>query len=625
MRPWAEKLAVWLLVLGTVSAPVALGASHQWTRFSLELSVVVSSILWALTARRPMWLQVLPACASCIGLIQVLPLPEAILTTIAPVSAGAWKVASAGLTNASATISVDTHASVLAAARLFTAVSVTAVVASVTRFRPYRVQLIAAVVVVGVVSLACGAVFGHASTPQRLLLGLFPLGDPGNVVFNSVAMPVESAGVGSAQVVEVGGLRYPADIAHSGDGFGTYIYSNHFAGGITLTLPLVVAAWLVFSRSRVPELIQIGVAVAAFSWAIWLVGVGAHSRAGAVALAFSGLALAAFSARRQWLTRVMVGCVIGYTLLAAGGLALMLAPSDLVLGWMPEKYRSIVDVLVTDARNVAAQVAVRMFLASPILGTGLDTYSGIYPRFTQNSFVLFYAHNDIAQWLAETGLFGVGLASAGLAVLLSRFRRFCSMPQADERLLFAGCWAALAGITMHSAFDWNLHLPANAFLAAVIAGLAVASAPSQVAPGVMSKGMRFVAPGVPIAFTLMCGLTVPILYRDGWSQSALKMLRRATAQARSATSTGQEESCRASLEHALEVGEHMAEWDPRNAQLAMLMGQASLHQAAVEVDPLRRESQASQAEKWFAVARTSSAVVRGIPAASLKAALKTPR
>lgn len=624
MRPWAEKLAVWLLVLGVVSAPLALGASHQWARFALELFVVVSSVLWALSARRPLWLQVLPSCVSCIVLIQVASLPEAMLTTIAPVSAGAWKVASAGLTNASGTISVDPHASVLAAARVFAAVSVTAVVASVARFRPYRMQLIAAVVVVGVVLLACGAVFGHAWKPQRLLLGLFPLGDPGNVVLNSVAMPVESAGVGSAQVVEVGSLQYLADIAHSGDGFGTYIYSNHFAGGITLTLPLVAAAWLVFSKSRVQDWIRIAVAAAAFSWAIWLVGVGAHSRAGAIALAFSGLVLAAFAAPRPWLMRAMVGCVLGYALLVAAGLALMLAPSELILGWMPEKYRSIIGVLVTDARNVAAQVAVRMFLASPILGTGLDTYLGIYPRFTQNSLVLFYAHNDIAQWLAETGLFGLALAGAGIAFLITRCRRFCSMPQGDDGLLFAGCWAALAGITMHSAFDWNLHLPANAFLAAVIAGLAIASAPSQAAPVAISKRLRFVAAGAPIALTLISALAVAILFRDGWSQSAAKMLRSAAARARSAPGVAQAESCQASLEYALQVGERMAEWDPRNSQLAMLMGRASLHQAALQADPRRREAKAAEAEKWFALARTSCAVVRGIPAASPRDASKTP-
>lgn len=614
MRPLAERIAAWLLTLSVVFAPLALGASHQWTRFGLELAVGVSAVLWALSARRPAWLQALPACVSFIALIQVLPVPEPILTAIAPVSAGAWKVASAGLTNAAGTVSVDPHASLLAAARLFLGIAAVSVVGSLARHKPYRTQLVAAVVVVGIAALACGAVFGHASKEKRLLLGFLPLGGADDVVLNPVAMPVESAGVGGTRTISAGAVQYPADIAHSGDGFGTYIYSNHFAGGITLTLPLVTAAWLIVSRGRVREPISLGIAAAVFVWAIWIVGMRAHSRAGAIALAFAGLVLAAFVVQRPRLTRVMIGLAAGYFLLVAAGLALMLAPSELVLAWLPETLRSSVNVIVNDARNVAAQVAVRMFLASPILGTGLDTYADIYPRFTEDAFVLFYAHNDIAQWLAETGLCGLGVVLTGVGILFSRCRRFLSVPHGDERLLFAGAWAGLAGIALHSGFDWNLHLPANAFLAAVIAGLAVASAPSRPAEVTRSKSLRLVAAGVPIAFALLCVVAATFLCRDACSQSAAKMLRRAIAQS----------SAAAPLHRALEVGEHMADWDPRNSQLAVLMGQASLHDAALQADPMRREAQAAQAEKWFALARTSCAVVRGLPSGTAGGASKMP-
>lgn len=624
MRPLAERLAVWLLTLSVVLAPLALGASHQWTRFGLELAVGLSATLWALSARRPLWLQAMPSCILFIALIQVFPLAEPILTAIAPVSAGAWKVAAAGLTNTNRTVSVDPHASTVAAARLFLSLSVVAVVASVARNARYRTQLVSAVVAAGVATLACGAVFGHASKDKKLLLGVFPLSGAHDVVSNPIAMPVESAGVGWTRMIDAGSLRYPADIARSGDGFGTYIYSNHFAGGITLTLPLVIAVWLVISRGRAQAAIRLATAVVLFGWAMWIVGMQAHSRAGAISLAFAGLVLTALLVQRPWHSRLMIGLVVGYALLVVAGAALVLLPSDFMLGVLPEQYRSFITVIMADARNVAAQVAMRMFFASPILGTGLDTYADIFPRFTQDSFVLFYAHNDVAQWLAETGMCGLGICIASAGILIARCRRFCRGSHGNERLLFAGAWAALAGIVMHSGFDWNLHLPANAFLTAVITGLAMASSPSQPAKITVSKSQRLAVAGLPIASAVVCVVAIAFLYRDAWSQTAVKILRRATINSLPAGDISGKHAHQAALEYALRAGGRMAGWDPLNSELAVLMGQACLHSAALQADPAKREEQVARAEKWFALARTSCAVVRGLPSVCPGSDLKIP-
>lgn len=612
MRPLGERIATQLLVAGVVCAPLALGAANQWLRFSLELAVVASSILWALTARRPTWLQIVPGCVALVGILQVVPLPEWLLTAISPISAGAWKVASAGLTSASGCVSVDAHASIVAACRLFLGVSVVAVVSSLARHKPYREQLMAGLVIVGVLVISAGVVFGPAPKDKKLL-GLFALGGPGEIAFNPVGMPVETAGFGVVRTIQVGAIQYAQDVGYSGDGFGTYIYSNHFAGGMILTLPFIVAAWLVWSRERVPDWARFGIAAIAFASATWLVGAVAHSRAGAGAIMFAGLVLAACSAQRQWAVRVLLAVVIAYALLVACGLALMLAPSEFVLPRVPEKYRSFVSVIVTDARNMAAQVALRMFIASPLLGTGVDTYTDIFPRFIKGSYVLFYAHNDIVQWLAETGLCGAAIIGWAGYVLMARGRRFCETPASVDKGLFAASWAALAGIIMHSAFDWNLHLPANALLASVVAGLAIASAPSKTSKDATTKGFVHIRAAVPYVFVVTCLLAGASLARETFSQSASKHLRKAIIGTPSGKPVKDPEGERALLLRALQHGERLAGWDPGNSQLAALLGQATLHAAVLEDDPAAREAGAAQAEKWFAIARKQCAVVRGLP------------
>lgn len=612
MRPVGERIATSLLVAAIVCAPLALGAANEWLRLSLEFVIAASSILWALTARRPLWLQILPGCIALVGVLQVVPIPEWLLTAIAPVSAGAWKIAGAGLTNASGCVSVDAHGSILAACRSFIGVSGVAIVSSLARHKPYREQMIAGLVIVGVLAVAAGAVFGPAPKNKKLL-GLFALGGPGDVSFNPVGMPVETAGFGVVRTIQVGAIQYAQDVGYSGDGFGTYIYSNHFAGGIVLTLPFVVAAWLVWSKERFPAWARFGIAAIAFAATTWLVGAVAHSRAGAGALIFAGLVLAAGFAQRKWAVRLMLAIVIAYASLVVCGLALMLTPSEFVLPLVPEKYRSFIGVIVTDARNMAAQVALRMFVASPILGTGMDTYTDIYPRFVKGSHVLFYAHNDIAQWLAETGLCGAAIIAWGACIFVSRCRRFCETPASLDKGLYAASWAALAGIIMHSAFDWNLHLPANAFLASVVTGLAMASAPSNLSKDAGAKRFPQMSAVVPYLFVATCLIAGVYLARDAVSQSAAKELRKSIFGTQPGKSVKDTEAEQALLRRALQQGARSAGWDSGNSQLAVLLGQATLHAAVLEDDPASREAEAARAEKWFALARKQSAVVRGLP------------
>jgi O-antigen ligase len=91
--------------------------------------------------------------------------------------------------------------------------------------------------------------------------------------------------------------------------------------------------------------------------------------------------------------------------------------------------------------------------------------------------LLAHAHNDYLEALAELGLLGTALL-LGLIVLLAvraslawRERR---SPEAKGIAL--GGIVSLAGAGVHAVTDFNLHIPANAVLFAVVLALTLVSA-----------------------------------------------------------------------------------------------------------------------------------------------------
>ena len=71
-------------------------------------------------------------------------------------------------------------------------------------------------------------------------------------------------------------------------------------------------------------------------------------------------------------------------------------------------------------RFVLWQTTLKMFLAHPLLGTGLGTWHAIYPAYrpdADNSTYGYYAHNDYLQILQETGLIGAAIFTAVLGYI----------------------------------------------------------------------------------------------------------------------------------------------------------------------------------------------------------------
>jgi O-antigen ligase len=117
----------------------------------------------------------------------------------------------------------------------------------------------------------------------------------------------------------------------------------------------------------------------------------------------------------------------------------------------------------------------QIFVHHPWAGTGLGTFETAYPRYASfyDGLRLDHAHNDYFELLANTGLIGGVFGLAFVALLFwFGYVNLRSAQNPEGRAFYGSALAACAGILLHSFVDFNLHLPSNALLFLICAGLA---------------------------------------------------------------------------------------------------------------------------------------------------------
>jgi O-antigen ligase len=249
---------------------------------------------------------------------------------------------------------------------------------------------------------------------------------------------------------------------------GTYVHRNHFAGLMEMALPFAVVYGFQGVVARAGRRVRL-TAVAALAGATLLAGAAACSlsRSGFVA-ALASLAVVGFAA--AWRTdrtgRLLIGAAAAGAVLT---LAVLLPPQALA-----ERFHRTVDASgsLTDVRPRIWSDTRRLIAAYPLFGCGLGAFeTGLHPYRTAALEVrMDYAHNDYLQTVAELGVVG----SAIVAVLIGAVARDVvrAVRRSRQPGLALAAAGALAAMALHSATDFNLHIPANALTAAWIAGIA---------------------------------------------------------------------------------------------------------------------------------------------------------
>ena len=244
----------------------------------------------------------------------------------------------------------------------------------------------------------------------------------------------------------------------------TFGNHNHLAGWLEMSLPLLLG--ILFLRRRKTAnryvlytfLLLLGVAI-----------VFSQSRGGWLAMLMGILFMGVWFYRKgKILSR-------GW---AMALLAVVVSGSFLVVVSTPTTERVLTAKAGLEEGGLASRITawqgtVDQIKGKPLLGSGPGTFNLSFPKYQpsgqQVRFV--HAHNDYLDFIAELGF---GLLVIIIWMVVALYRHGLEKLKSKSSLTRSITLGGLAGITailVHSMVDFNLHIPANAILFAVLAAL----------------------------------------------------------------------------------------------------------------------------------------------------------
>ena len=345
---------------------------------------------------------------------------------------------------------------------------------------------------------------------------------------------------------------------------GFYWNANHlawllnFAGAFALSIGVWgrVSLW--------PRLLLLYGAAMFFGASILTQSRGGLLGAGAALVVFAilsarGLVLGAWGSRGR-----MFGLVALALLVTLGAAWQAYESSDLA------QYR-ILKAGEENYRTAVWETAFRQWQSEPLVGTGLGTFTNFARQYRLRSDALddIFAHNDWLQSLAEIGLIGAGLGFCVLLLhLFSGWRSVMvdlrqrievgGSPVSLKAAIQMGAMSSLAAFAVHSFFDFNMQVPANALLSCV--SMAILASPGR---RFSSQRVSVLASRLAIASALAAAMGLGL---SSWNclNSELAWIR-----ADSALALGDSET-------ALEFAESGIESNPKHSALAATGGRVAL-------------------------------------------------
>jgi O-antigen ligase len=267
-----------------------------------------------------------------------------------------------------------------------------------------------------------------------------------------------------------GKLYWTWSALHGGSIYGPYVNRNHYAGLMEMLapFPIVLAASRFTHGNRKLTVAAIGALMAG---TIFLSG----SRGGMLAFALQMVVLALLLRRQNnWKQPLVLGTFLAVMI----GLLVWLGGNELTRRLVSIQTEAQQEI-TGGARLTIVRDTLRMWLARPVLGWGLGTFPDVYPQFRTfyNTFFVNEAHNDYVQLLAETGLAGFAVCIWFLVLTFRGARgKLEDWTETVNGTLTVAVLLGIVGILVHSFFDFNLQIPANAALFYVLCAIAGSSA-----------------------------------------------------------------------------------------------------------------------------------------------------
>lgn len=261
-------------------------------------------------------------------------------------------------------------------------------------------------------------------------------------------------------------------------GAGLYVNPDHLAGLLELVgiLGLSLTCW-----SRWPHWSRVVLAYLTGACYVGLASTG--SRGGYLSAAASLVVFAGFSflaLRAGGSTRFLRYGSIGFALLAAG-----IAATSLLVHQTPALQERAANTFTVDTGRLDIwQAALAQWKLNPVFGTGSGTFLFYGREFRPESFQAdpIDVHNDYLHLLCEYGVVGgilfLTFLFAHVRAGLRTFNEFGprrvetgTLLRSNRLALSIGALSAIAAYGVHSAFDFNMHIPANALPVAFVFGI----------------------------------------------------------------------------------------------------------------------------------------------------------
>jgi putative inorganic carbon (HCO3(-)) transporter len=445
-----DRAAFWLFAVLIIWAPIPLGSNRPWAWSLLEAGIFLVGVLWLLAyagraveltpAMRRAW----PALALFVLWLawlaaQWITLPSSWVSALSP---RAGELHALGGETVLATLSIDPHATAVFWLKSLAWALSFALVLLMVSTRRRLVWLCYVIVASGLIQAVYGSLM-HLSGVNIVVLG--------------------------------------TPIAHASQASGFYVNRNHLAGLLEMALAvgigLMIAqledrgrrTWKQFVRDVAKVMLSRKAPLRILLVVMVIALVMTRSRMGNTAFFTSLLvagAIALILSRHATRSTVLL-------------IASLVVVDIFIVGAWFGVDKTIQRIEQTTAGDVRERVdpaiyAVKIVDDFPWFGTGGGTFYNAYPQYRGADILPYYdhVHNDYMQLATETGL--PGFALLGAIVLLSFFAAVLAQSRRRDPLARGVAFGVVMGITalaIHSTVDFNLQIPANAFIFTVLLAL----------------------------------------------------------------------------------------------------------------------------------------------------------